>query len=86
MSILSETFTDVTIDDKEYQRSIIDILVNSVFLYDDEDGTKLTTTYNLSQDNTRTIKISDLGSQGSPQSNTTLDTRKKALFQGFFTL
>lgn len=54
-------FLDGDIDDPEYQRHVIDMLVNSVFVFDEPDGgTKITITYNLSQETSSEIRLSDL--------------------------
>ena len=54
-------FLDGNIDDPEYQRHVIDMLVNSVFVFDEPDGgTKITITYNLSQETSSEIRLSDL--------------------------
>lgn len=45
----------------EYQRRVIDTLVNSVFVYDDDNGgKKIVITFNLSSDNSATITSSDI--------------------------
>lgn len=62
-------FFNGNIDDPEYQRHVIDMLVNAVFVYDEPDGTKLTITYNLSQETTSEIRLSDLNAIGSDLSN-----------------
>ena len=49
------------LEDVEYQRRIIDTLVNSVYVYDDGDkGRKLVLTFNISGNNTLTISSSDI--------------------------
>lgn len=56
-----ESFRKGDIKDVEYQRRIIDTLVNSVYVYDDSpDGTKIVITFNLSGANTITLKSSDI--------------------------
>lgn len=56
-------FTKGNVDDPEFQRRIIDLLVNSVVVWDDTDdpGTfKFTITYNLTPKKTKTITVKDL--------------------------
>ena len=56
-----ESFKRGDIKDVEYQRRIIDTLVNSVYVYDDGDkGRKLVLTFNISGNNTLTISSSDI--------------------------
>lgn len=56
-----ESFKRGDIEDVEYQRRIIDTLVNSVYVYDDGDkGRKLVLTFNISGNNTLTISSSDI--------------------------
>ena len=56
-----ESFKRGDIEDVEYQRRIIDTLVNSVYVYDDGDkGLKLVLTFNISGNNTLTISSSDI--------------------------
>jgi hypothetical protein len=52
------------IADKSYQRSIIDIFVNAIYLYDD----KIVLTYNFKSDS-RTISLSDIESSDLPQTS-----------------
>lgn len=55
------SFKSGDIRDIEYQRRIIDTLVNSVFVYDDGDkGRKIVLTFNVSGANTLTIQCSDI--------------------------
>lgn len=56
-----ESFKRGDIENVEYQRRIIDTLVNSVYIYDEGDkGRKLVLTFNLSGNNTLTISSSDI--------------------------
>lgn len=56
-----ESFKSGDIDNVEYQTRIIDTLVNSVFVYDNPDGSrKIVCTFNVSGSNTLTIKSSDI--------------------------
>lgn len=63
------SFRNGNIHDIEYQRRIIDTLVNSVFLYDNDDGSrKIVITFNLSSGETCTIKSSDIDCLSAPKS------------------
>jgi len=55
-------FKDGDIADKAYQRAIIDIFVNAIYLYDD----KIVLTYNFKSDS-RMITLSDIDSSDLPQ-------------------
>lgn len=64
-----ESFKRGDIKDVEYQRRIIDTLVNSVYVYDDGDkGRKLVLTFNISGNNTLTISSSDIERTAPPNS------------------
>ena len=64
-----ESFKRGDIEDVEYQRRIIDTLVNSVYVYDDEDKRrKLVLTFNISGNNTLTISSSDIERTAPPNS------------------
>ena len=55
------SFKSGDIRDIEYQRRVIDTLVNSVFVYDDGDkGRKIVLTFNISGSNTLTITSLDI--------------------------
>lgn len=63
-----ESFKRGDIKDVEYQRRIIDTLVNSVYVYDDGDkGRKLVLTFNISGNNTLTISSSDIERTAPPK-------------------
>ncbi len=54
------SFKSGNVDDNEYRRRVIDTLVNSVYVYDEDDGgKKIVFTFNLSGQNTATLKSSD---------------------------
>lgn len=59
-------FTHGTIEDPEFRRHIIDLLVNSVTIWDDPDGWKITIVYNLTGENKKTLKCSDLSGNPLP--------------------
>lgn len=75
------SFKSGNVDDGEYQRCVIDTLVNSVYVYDDEDGGKrIVFTFNLSGNNTSTLTSSDIERYAPP--------RRRKLYiacGGFFT-
>ena len=72
-------FTSGNIEDKVYQRQIIDLLVNSVHLYEESDGkSKVIITYNLTSDHSEPINGSYLGSIGDPSEIRTPDTLIKS--------
>ena len=67
-----EQFKDGDIDDPGFQRHIIDLLINKVFVFDVQDGIKLIITYNLTKETPTEIHLSDLKSSdmsnfGSPK-------------------
>ncbi len=54
-------FCDGDIEDEEFRRHIIDLLVNSVTVWDEPDGWyKITSVYNLTSSKTKTFRCSDL--------------------------
>jgi site-specific DNA recombinase len=84
-----ESFKRGDIKDIEYQRRIIDTLVNSIYVYDDGDnGRKLVLTFNISGNNTLTIKSSDLQdiivqNTKNPNSKTSSDLHNLVRQKGF---
>lgn len=79
-----ESFKRGDIEDVEYQRRIIDTLVNSVYVYDDGDkGRKLVLTFNISGNNTLTISSSDI-ERTAPLKNPV--STGSPVFTGFFTI
>ena len=59
-------------NDPEFRRHVIDLLVNSVTIWDDPDGWKITIVYNLTGDNKKTLKCSDLKCNALPKNQDTL--------------
>lgn len=57
-----QSFRGGDINDPEYQRKVIDTLVNSVYIYDTDDnnGRRFVLTFNLSGHNTSTLSLSDV--------------------------
>lgn len=54
-------FIDGDIENPDFQRRIIDLLINKIFLFDEPDGSyKLTITYNLSSESPTEIHLSDI--------------------------
>lgn len=86
-------FAKGDINDEEFCRQLIDLLVNSVTVWDDPDGYRITATYNLTDNNTRVYRIkskdggSDLVDIGSPLKKhlqkQVLFSLQKFLFHGF---
>ena len=65
-----EQFKHGDIEDEKFCRNLINLLVNSVTIYDDPDGgIKITTAYNLTDAPTKTFRVknSDIGSHVPPQ-------------------
>ena len=61
-------FKDGDIEDDNFKRQLIDMLVNSVTIYDETDGYRIITAYNLTSKPTDTFRVDDktlLGLQGS---------------------
>lgn len=88
VSFFLTQFTQGDKADPEFQRRIIDLLVNSVIVWDDEDsgdnGQKITITYNLTPKKTKTITVKDLSKVGcvfQPDK----PTKKKKALPSFFT-
>ena len=56
------TFRGGDVHDPEYQRKVIDTLVNSVYIYDTDDnnGRKFVLTFNLSGNHTATLTLADI--------------------------
>lgn len=52
------------IEDENFRRQLIDLLVNSVTVWDEPDGYKITTAYNLTSCKSKTFRISDHSKSG----------------------
>ena len=75
------SFKSGNVDDEDYQRRVIDTLVNSVYVYDDEDGGKrIMLTFNLSGNNTATLTSSDIGCYAPPQPGPGYETYSGLLY------
>lgn len=62
-----EQFCDGDIEDEDFRRHIIDLLVNSVTVWDEPDGWyKITSVYNLTSAKSKTFKCSDLACNTPP--------------------
>lgn len=59
-------FAKGDIHDEHFKRQVFDMLVNSVTIWDEPDGWKITIVYNLLSDVPRTFRCSDLTATGSP--------------------
>lgn len=63
------SFKSGDVNDLEYQRRVVDTLVNSVYVYDDGDkGRRIVFTFNISGQNTATISCSDIACSAPPNS------------------
>ena len=60
-----KSFLEGDIDDPDYRRHIIDMLVNKAFVFDDPGGMNLTITYNLSSESESEIRLGDIKALGS---------------------
>ena len=69
-----QKFAQGDINDPDYKRLVIDMLVNSVTIWDEPDGYRITILYNVTSKKTETFKCSDLSGNGSPK-NGRLHTR-----------
>ncbi|NLY08514.1 MAG: hypothetical protein GXZ11_01225 [Tissierellia bacterium] len=49
-----------------FRKKVLDLLVNSVTVWDDPDGYKNTVVYNIKSDNTHTYNSSDIPISGTP--------------------
>ena len=55
------SFKNGSIDDENYKRTIVDTLVNSIYVYDTQDGgRKVVFTFNISGNNTTTVEGSSI--------------------------
>ena len=60
-------FASGNFDDINHRRRIIDMLVNSVTVWDEPDGFRITILFNLTSKKTETITCSSLNTSGSPE-------------------
>ena len=74
------SFKSGNIDDEDYQRRVIDTLVNSVYVYDEDDGKRLVLTFNLSGNNTVTLSSSDIDRYAPPKQD---NPNLRPIGQGF---
>jgi DNA invertase Pin-like site-specific DNA recombinase len=63
-------FTEGDIEDEDFRRHIIDLLVNSVTVWDTPDGWKITAVYNLTPEKSKTFSCSDLTFNSPPSAHT----------------
>lgn len=54
-------FQNGDVEDENFQRRVIDLLVNSVTVWDEPDGFRITIAYNLTSHKTKTFKVSEAG-------------------------
>ena len=75
-------FSKGDINDEHFRRQVINLLVNSVTVWDDPDGWyRITSTYNLTSHGTVTFRCSDKGTDGPPTKNALLSCDKGAFFE-----
>lgn len=60
-----EKFKNGNIEDEQFRRQLIDLLVNSVTVWDDPDGFRVTTAYNLTPCVSKTFRLSEDNLSGS---------------------
>jgi hypothetical protein len=61
-------FSKGDIEDEHFRRQVINMLVNSVTVWDDPDGWyRITTTYNLTSENVSTFRCSNNDTSGPPK-------------------
>lgn len=78
-------FCNGDIEDEEFRKRIIDLLVNSVTVWDEPDGYyKITTVYNLTDNNSKTYRISSSGKSSDLSGQ--LPPKRKSRLCGFFFL
>jgi DNA invertase Pin-like site-specific DNA recombinase len=72
------SFKSGDIHDKEYQQRVIDTLVNSLYVFDEDDGgRRIVFTFNLSGNNTSTLKSSDIERYAPPKCVDKKDAQQK---------
>ena len=57
-------FKDGNIEDENFKRIIIDLMVNSVTVWDEPDGFRITTAYNLTSCKNKTFRIPSFSDKG----------------------
>ena len=64
-----ESFKDGNVDDPAFKRRVIDTLVNSVYVYDINggNGRRFVFTWNLSENRTSTVNVSDIDGSAPPE-------------------
>ena len=81
-----EQFKGGNIDDPDFQRHIIDLLINSVTVWDEPDGFRITTAYNLTSCKNKTFRVNkDSGSSsvsgfGFEGSESTIERKSELAF------
>ena len=53
-------FKDNDYEDENFRRQLVDMLINTVVIWDDPEGQKITVAYNLTNKKSKTITVSDL--------------------------
>ena len=75
------SFKNGDIEDKAFQRRVIDTLLNAMYVFDLPDGgRKFVFTFNLSENNTATVSCSDIKDVSTPQAPLGISKRGFAVF------
>lgn len=79
-----EKFKNGNIEDEQFRRQLIDLLVNSVTVWDEPDGFRVTTAYNLTSCASKTFRISGDTASGSDMRGHTPPKRRTRVGVSFF--
>lgn len=75
-----EKFKNGNIEDEQFRRQLIDLLVNSVTVWDEPDGFRVTTAYNLTSCASKTFRISGDTASGSDMRGHTPPTMRQTVY------
>jgi DNA invertase Pin-like site-specific DNA recombinase len=83
-----EKFKGGNLEDEGFRRIIIDLIVNSVTVWDEPDGFRITTAYNLTSCKNKTYRVSPSSGKGFgfEGSESTIKSREIKRFRGFLQL
>lgn len=79
-----EKFKNGNIEDEQFRRQLIDLLVNSVTVWDEPDGFRVTTAYNLTSCASKTFRISGDTASGSDMRGYTPPPMKQTVYTACF--
>lgn len=79
-----EKFKNGNIEDEQFRRQLIDLLVNSVTVWDEPDGFRVTTAYNLTSCASKTFRISGDTASGSDMRGHTPPPMKQTVYTACF--